>query len=206
MYLVKVSQRRLIQDERFKIWVQQLRLCAGQDGIWRCQGRLQQSDLPETVNYPILLDKKHHFTKLIVMDCHARVLHNGVKQTITQLRTKYWIVKGRQFVRRLLNEYRSCKRFNARPFKGKSTPPLPEFRVRESPPFHSTGVDYAGPLYLRNGEKVWICLFTCCVAWAVHLELASDMTAAAFIRCLRQFSARRGILGRICSKNSKTFK
>lgn len=131
--------------------------------------RLQNSELPEFVKHPILLDKKHYFTKLVVKDCHARVLHNGMKETLTQL-SWYWIAKGRQFVRKLLSECRLCKHFNASPFKGTSTPSLPQFRVQESPHFHSTGVDYAGPLYLKGGEKVWICLFTCCVTRAVHLE------------------------------------
>ncbi len=64
--------------------------------------------------------------------------------------------------------------------------PIPEFRVQPSPPFTHTGVDFAGPLYVKmtgvqeNG-KVWICLYTCCAVRAVHLDLVPDMTAEAFI-------------------------
>ena len=133
-------------------------------------------------------------------------MHGGVKETLTQLRSKYWIVRGRQFVRMLLSECKLCKRFNSRPLSGPPSPPLPEFRVQVSPPFSSTGVDYAGPLYLKGGEKVWISLFTCCAVRAVHLELVPDLTAISFVRCLKRFSASRGVPQIICSDNSKTFR
>ena len=67
-------------------------------------------------------------------------------------------------------------------------------------------MDYAGPLYLKGGEKVWISLFTCCAVRAVHLELVPDLTAISFVRCLKRFSARRGVPQIICSDNSKTFR
>lgn len=69
-------------------------------------------------------------------------------------------------------------------------------------PFGSTGVDFAGPLYIRypgnkNTSKVWLCLFTCAVIRAVHLDLVPDMSTSAFLRCLKRFVARRGIPQRI---------
>ena len=80
------------------------------------------------------------------------------------------------------------------------------FRVQEAPPFAVTGVDYAGPLYQKDSNKAWICLFTCCVIRAVHLEVVPDMTAETFIRCIKRFIARRGIPHKIISDNGKTFK
>ncbi|KAJ8958661.1 hypothetical protein NQ318_016386 [Aromia moschata] len=35
--------------------------------------------------------------------------------------------------------------------------------VRDAIAFEITGVDFAGPLYLKNVTKAWICLFTCAV-------------------------------------------
>ena len=109
-------------------------------------------------------------------------------------------------MRKLLIKCRICKRFGSRPFTGPPSPQLPNFSVQESPPFSTTGVDYAGPLYVRGGSKVWISLFTCRAVRAVHLELVPDLTARAFICCLKRFSARRGIPQHIVSDNSKTFK
>ena len=65
---------------------------------------------------------------------------------------------------------------------GPPPPPLPKFRLEEAPPFTHTGVDFAGPLYINDlSGKVWICLYTCCVTRAVHLEVVQDMTTSSFI-------------------------
>ena len=59
---------------------------------------------------------------------------------------------------------------------------------------------------MSKSNKVWICLFTCCVTRAVHLELVLDLSAVTFIRCLKRFAARRGLPRKIVSDNAKTFK
>ena len=104
-----------------------------------------------------------------------------------------------------------CQRFEGLPFSAPSAPPLPSYRVNEAPPFVYTAVDYAGPLHLKKTKdseeaKAWIALFTCCVTRAVHLELVNELSAVAFLRCLKKFAARRGIPKRIVSDNAQTFK
>ena len=89
--------------------------------------------------------------------------------------------------------------------------PLPACRVKETPAFSNTGVDFAGPLTIRasptsQSTKVWIVLFTCYVTRAVHLDVVPDMSTSAFIRCMKRFSARRGVPTRFISDNGKTFK
>ena len=110
------------------------------------------------------------------MICMHRPL--SVKETLTDIRTKYWIVKGRSLVRSTIHRCVVCKRFEGAPYRGPPPPPLPIFRVQEEPSFTYTGVDFAGPLYVRTtgsseANKTWICLFTCCVVRAVHLESSS---------------------------------
>ena len=68
-------------------------------------------------------------------------------------------------------------------------------------------MDFAGPLYVKVNEssehnKVWICLYTCCVTRAVHLEL---LPAQTFLRAFKRFTARRGIPLKMISDNGKTF-
>jgi len=67
-------------------------------------------------------------------------------------------------------------------------------------------IDFAGPLYIKDGNKVWICLYTCCVTRAVHLEVVPNMTTEAFLRSFKRFAARRGFPNRVLSDNGKTFK
>ena len=97
--------------------------------------------------------------------------------------------------------------------KAFETPPvavLPDFRVKEAPAFANVGVDFAGPLYVkeRSGvmKKVYIVIFACCVTRAVHLELVRDMTAQGFLNCFRRFAARRRTPFLIVSDNAKAFK
>ncbi|GFV37965.1 integrase catalytic domain-containing protein [Trichonephila clavipes] len=70
--------------------------------------------------------------------------------------------------------------------------PLPPDRVTDCAIFEVVGMDLAGPLFLKTGEKVWITLFTCAVYRALHLELVSALSSDAFLRALRRFIARRG--------------
>ena len=56
-------------------------------------------------------------------------MHNGVKETLTELRSQYWLVRGRQFIRTQLSKCAICRKFEGRPYKAPPAPALPEFRV-----------------------------------------------------------------------------
>ena len=137
--------------------------------------------------------------------------HNGVKETLTEVQSKFWIVKGRSLVRRLIHSCILCKRFEGASFATPPPPPLPTYRVKNDPAFTYTGVDFASPLIVRTSilsktAKVWICLFTCLVTRAVHLDIVSYMSTERFIRCQKRFAALRGLPRRFLSDNGKTFK
>lgn len=88
-------------------------------------------------------------------------------------------------------------------------PPLPRKRVNESSPFTYTGVDYFGPIYVKTDgvtKKVWVCLFTCLVVRAIHLELMQDMSTEEFLHGLRRFIARWGKPKQLISDNASQFK
>ena len=57
-------------------------------------------------------------------------------------------------------------------------PPWPRERVSRSEPFQFIGLDYLGPINVKEGEsieKMWVCLFTCLSIRAVHLELVKGL-------------------------------
>ena len=124
-----------------------------------------------------------------------------------QLRQSHWIPKGRQLVKTELKKCVTCRKVEGPPFRSLASPPLPEIRVGRSQPFRVTGVDYAGPIYIRNNRKevakAYICLFTCATIRAVHLEVVEDQTTSAFIRAFKRFISRRGIPEWIISDNAK---
>ena len=189
--------------------VSQLGLYLDNHDVLRCKGRLQYTDLPYEAKFPILIPKEHYLATLIVRYMHQKVLHGGVRETLTQLRQTYWIPKGRQLVRNELKRCVICRKVEGPPFRSVNSPPLPELRVKANHPFQVTGVDYAGPLYIRNNKKevakVYICLFTCATIRAIHLEMVEDQTSSSFIRAFKRFISRRGIPECIISDNAKTF-
>ncbi|GFX36854.1 integrase catalytic domain-containing protein [Trichonephila clavipes] len=84
--------------------------------------------------------------------------------------------------------------------------PLPPDRVTDCAPFEIVGIDFAGPLFLKDGRKVWITLFTCAVYRAIHLELVNSLTSDAFLLALRCFIARRGRPRTIYCDNGTNFR
>lgn len=178
------------------------------DGLLRVGGRLQFSDNNDETKHPIILPSDHAFTALLISREHIRLLHAGVRDTLAQLREVYWIVKGRQAVKKTVHRCLVCRKQSCRP-ASEPVAPLPADRVKRSEPFAITGVDFAGPLFSRevNGsKKTYVALFTCAVTRAVHLELVSDLSAAAFLLAFKRFVARRGISAVVYSDNALTFK
>ena len=116
----------------------------------------------------------------------------------------FWIVRGRQYIRSVIYQCVACRKQEGEPYRAPPPPPLPECRVKEDFPFANTGVDFAGPLYVKNPDsKVWISLYTCCVTRAVHLDLVPDMSTEAFLRNFQRFCARRGVPSLVISDNAK---
>ena len=120
-------------------------------------------------------------------------------------------MKGWQFVRKVIHGCVVCRRHEGKPCHSNPPPPLPGHRVQQARLFQTTGVDFAGPLYVKTTgtmrtSKVWLCLYTCSSTRAVHLDLVTDMTATTFIMSFRRLSARRGVPSVVISDNAKTFK
>ena len=179
------------------------------DGIIRLHGRFTNSNLPDETRLPILLPREEHFTKLLIKKTHADAGHGSTAHTLGQLRQKFWVPQGRTAVKTAIRKCLICIRWQGGPYRVKPIAPLPKSRVTASPPFTNTGIDYFGPLYIKNEgvqKKVWICLFTCTAVRAVHLEVVEDMTAEQFLEALRRFVSRRGKPDEIISDNALQFK
>ena len=100
-------------------------------GILICRGRLGNSDLDFEARTPIILPKQHRLTELIIVHCHDKVLHSGVRATLAELRAKYWVPKGRQVVKRAVSNCVTCGKMIGKPYGAPETAALPEFRLSE---------------------------------------------------------------------------
>ena len=81
-------------------------------------------------------------------------------------------------------------------------------RVSPTDPFAAMGVDLTGALYVRTSEgefKVYICLFTCAMSRAIHLEIVSDLTVESFLLAFWRFAARRSVPKFLISDNGSTY-
>ena len=61
----KDSQPKLEEKEKSYLTWEQLGVFKDESGVLRCKGRIQNSSLPYSVRFPILLLTKKHFTKLV---------------------------------------------------------------------------------------------------------------------------------------------
>ena len=99
---------------------------------------------------PILLPKRSRFAQLLIKHIHLKNLHSSIRDTLVYLREKYWVIKGRQIVRSVIKSCVQCKRYEGKPFSTTMPPDLPTVRVSEDPPFTHIGLDFAGPLYIKD--------------------------------------------------------
>ncbi|XP_037273559.2 uncharacterized protein LOC119165492 [Rhipicephalus microplus] len=178
------------------------------EGLMRVGGRLQFTDNHEETKHPIILPSTHPFTLLLIRKEHVRMLHSGVRDTLASLRESYWIIRGRQAVKKVIKQCLICRKQSC-PQATEPVAPLPADRVTEGNPFDTVGIDFAGPLICqesRGARKCYIAILTCAVTRAVHLELVSDMSTTAFLLAFKRFVARRGICSTIYSDNALTFK
>ncbi|KAL1273037.1 hypothetical protein QQF64_028899 [Cirrhinus molitorella] len=165
-------------------------------GLIRVGGRLRRADnLDLEAIHPILLDPGHPVTKLLIQETDQQLLHPGSERVLAELRRQYWVLRGREAIRKHQHTCRDCQFWHAKP----QTPQmadLPSSRLQlYKPPFYSTGVDCFGPFVVKIGrhqEKRWGILYKCMTTRCVHLDLLEHLDTDAFLLSLRRFIARRG--------------
>ena len=204
-------QKNLKLMKNYKQLEKDLRLFTDENGLVRCKGRLENAPLPYSAKFPIFLPRSD-VSILIIKHYHEVVLHNGVKDTLNELRTKFWMPKARNYIRSLIFKCRRCKNVEGKPYSYPESPALPTCRLSATPPFYYTGVDYAGPIYVKDifstsniTHKAWIFLFTCSNSRAICLDLVPDSSSPSCIRGLKRFFSRRGAPKSILSDNGTNF-
>lgn len=175
----------------------------------RVGGRLDSSSYGYEKKHPIILDGKHHFTKLLFRREHMHLLHAGPQALLYAVRETVWPLGGRCLARRTVRDCVTCRRHRGRtltPMMGN----LPAQRVTPAFPFHTVGIDFAGPFQMltRKGRgaktiKCYLCLFICFRYKCVHLEAVTDLSKDAFILAMRRMISRRGKPAEFISDNGR---
>ena len=76
---------------------------------------------------------------------HENIFHSGLEITLVNVHLNYWIINGRQFMKKVLKQCYVCKLIQGKFLLPPKTSSLPSFRVNCCYPFETTDLDYAGP-------------------------------------------------------------
>lgn len=174
-------------------------------------GRIRESPgLTNQQKHPMILPRCQ-FTKLIVRWMHKLFLHPGNNAMLSYVREYYWPLDAKSVIRRVKHECITCFRFKPQ-MAEQIMANLPLDRVQMSPPFTATALDYAGPVDLKSGltrnasiVKAYIAVFKCMATGAMHFELVTSLSTAAFIQAFDRFVSRRGLCRDVYSDNGTCF-
>ena len=157
----------------------------------------------------VILPRDSDISRLLIDHTHRVNLHSGPTSTLASLRQRFWIIRAKDIIKIGFRSCPTCTKDRATA-STQLMGSLPAARVTSSPPFNKCGVDYAGPVFLKQPGKAtlkkgYIALFVCLCTKAVHIELVESLTSADFIAALRRFTSRRGLPSEIWSDNASTF-
>ena len=172
----------------------------------RVGGRQSQSAYVEDKKFPYLLPTESPLTNLIIDHFHETTLHGGGQLTLNTIRQQFWIINGRKTVNKRLRNCVKCYRFQSQPIE-QMMADLPSERVTPAQPFSQTGLDFAGPIKIKDAkiQKIYIAVFVCLATKAIHLEMVSSLNKQDCIMALKRFVARRGKPKKIISDNGSNF-
>lgn len=176
----------------------------------RVGGRLRRCEsLGPDVRHPILLSSSHPVSKLLIQHYDKQLNHPGAERVFAELRRKYWLLRGREAIRKHQHNCVDCRKWRGSPQVPRMADLPPSSLRLYKPPFYSTGVDCFGPMMIKVGrrnEKRWGILYKCLTTRAVHLDLLPNMDTDSFLMSLRRFISRRGKPHEILSDQGTNFK
>ncbi len=159
----------------------------------------------------IPLSLKCLVTRLMVESKHQSLGHPGVAAMLSIIGHNHYITGLKAFLKKVSRKCLRCQQAYAKPLQ-QQLGILPPSRTSEAKPFERTGLDFAGPLTLREGStrkpvhyKVYLCIFVCMATKAVHLEVCRELTTEAFATTFRTFCNRRGTPSEVFSDNGSNF-
>ena len=196
LLLIKDAQKEIIPDlngQRYKKLIPR-----NKEGVIVAGGRCERwNEATWNKQEFVLLPNKHRLSYLIAEQAHRKGGHKGITSTIAAIRREYWIIKVRSLVGNIINKCILC-RIRTQKLCEQVMSSLPIERLKPSPPFYHTSVDYFGPFTIR-GEvqkrtrgKAYGVIFTCFTTRAVYVDVSHDYSTDAFLQVLRRFACIRG--------------
>ncbi|XP_062565115.1 uncharacterized protein LOC134227557 [Armigeres subalbatus] len=180
-----------------------------ESGVVRMNSRIAaQPTVSYNTKYPILLPRKHPAVYLLTESYHRRYQHGNGESVCNKMRQRFHVPGLRVLIRRVSKQCLTCRVKKGVPHPHMMAA-LPETRVTGTiKPFTHTGVDYFGPILVKQGRclvKRWVALFTCLTVRAVHLEIVHSLSTQSCVMAIRRCVARRGFPETFYSDNGTNF-
>ena len=180
----------------------------GQDGLLHVGGRLSKAPISYNQKFPVIMSSHDRLTILMYKYNHVRLSHCGPTLLLSHAGEQYHVLGARQLARTTCKQCVVCRKAAAK-VENQLMGQLPAARTTPSPPFNTTGIDYAGPFTLKLGHTRKPVLVKAYMAYfstkAVHIEVVSDLTTEALLTTLNRFIARRGLPSSIHTDNGTNF-
>ena len=167
-------------------------------GILQAKGRQRYSLIPRYQDQPIIMDIRDHVTQLIVKDDHTNCCQHIGKDLVRAYLQQTFVKIGLQkFLQKVSQTCFICRRWRAE----NVTTIMSDFpRIllagdKKQHPFITVGVYHIRTFYIDINshmlDKLHICMFTCLVTRAEHLEICHSLDAYICLLAIRLFVLRR---------------
>ena len=166
-------------------------------------GRLAHAGMSQLSRHPMVLPRNHRLSYLIALDYHESA-HLGTEWTLSQMRSRFWIIRGRALIKKVKKDCVVCQRLYKEPMQQLMAGLPPERCEPGKPAFTFVGVDLFGPFMVKYGRgevKRYGCVYSCFSTRAIHLEVLNSLETDSFLNGFFRFIARRGCPKVIWSDN-----
>ncbi|XP_055936872.1 uncharacterized protein LOC129966472 [Argiope bruennichi] len=119
-----------------------------ENDILRVGGRLKNSKLNVYSKYPIVLPSNLILTYNILVHYHKKYLHLGAQALLYQVRHKFWPINGKHNCKKVIFNCITCVK-NKPVLTSQLMGDLPADRVAPNHVFNITGIEFAGPFFLK---------------------------------------------------------
>ena len=161
--------------------------------------------------HPLLLSTTSRIVQLLVNNAHISAMHAGPLTILSNISRDYFIPGVKRLLRKISQTCVVCQKTYARSAK-QYMGNLPTTRTNPARPFDISGLDFAGPFLVKEGNlrkpfktKVYVCVYVCFITKAVFLDPVADLTTDCFMASLRRFVALYGSPSSIYSDNGSNF-
>lgn len=179
--------------------------------LYKAGSRIKGQYLPTEIKHPVIIPKDTIISRLLVSYYHEKCGHAGYRRIKAEIQSYgIWLCGAKNLILSVAARCMFC-RIRRRPLKDQMMGELPDFRTQpNTTPFQNCALDYFGPLKVRYGGRSitegYVCIMTCMVTRAIHLELATDASTEKFLLAWRRFSCLRGVNCKtVWSDNGRNF-